>query len=90
MDGTTSLRRSQNGALPMRPISLATAAELVRGMSDRTGTDLSTPVRAFQFRNMVSACRGCANPGGCAKLQADNERLTAAPDYCRNKAIMDG
>ncbi len=73
----------------MRPNSFATAAELVRGMSDRTGTDLSEPAHAFRFRAMVTACRGCSNPGGCAKLQADHAHLSGAPDYCRNKAVMD-
>lgn len=74
----------------MRPNSFANAADLVSGMAERTDTDLSTPARAPTFRGLVMACRGCANPEGCAKLQAANKRLENAPDYCRNRAAMDG
>ncbi len=72
----------------MHANSFANAADLVSGMAARTGTDLSDPALTPRFRGMVAACRGCANPGGCAKLQAVHERLDSAPDYCRNKAVM--
>lgn len=73
----------------MRPNSFANAADLVSGMAQRTGTDIGSPELAPKFRGMVMACRGCANPSGCAKLQAAVERLEHAPDFCRNKAVMD-
>ena len=72
------------GRFHMRTQSSATAAELVRGMANRTGFDLSEPVNAMQFRTMVRACQGCSNPGECAKLQASSDPLDKPPSYCRN------
>ncbi len=70
--------------------SLDKSADLVRGMADRTDTDLSTPLAVSQFRQMVLACSGCTDQDGCAKLQAENDHLDAAPGYCRNAARMTG
>lgn len=68
----------------MRTNSSAAAAELVRGMAQRTGFDLSEIPKALQFRTMVRACQGCTSPGECAKLQASNDALDTPPSYCRN------
>ena len=64
------------------------STDLVRGMADRTGVDLTDPALAVQFRQMVMACAGCENQGGCAKLQAANDTLDSAPDYCQNKSVF--
>ncbi|MBF9044267.1 adenylosuccinate lyase [Rhodobacterales bacterium HKCCE4037] len=60
------------------------SADLVKGMADRTGTDLSNPQTAQQFKRMVLACTGCVGHDACAHLQAENDTLDAAPVYCRN------
>ena len=70
--------------------SLDRSAALVQGMAARTGTDLATPQAAIRFRQMVLACTACQDRDGCARLQATNDRLDAAPDFCRNRAAMGG
>ncbi|WP_224814232.1 DUF6455 family protein [Hasllibacter sp. MH4015] len=65
--------------------SITNAAELVAGMAERTGFDLTAPDNYRQFRSMVMACRGCSNPDGCAKLQETATQLDAPPSFCRNR-----
>ncbi|MEX3016072.1 DUF6455 family protein [Gymnodinialimonas hymeniacidonis] len=60
------------------------SADLVKGMAERTETDLSDPIIASQFKQMVLACSACSDQEACTRLQAENSRLDAAPDYCRN------
>ena len=64
------------------------SAELVKGMADRLGHDLEDPAHIVGFKQMVLAWAGCTNPGACAQLQAENETLSQAPDYCRNAAAF--
>lgn len=62
------------------------SADLVKGMAERTGHDLSDPLHASQFKQMVMACTACADQEACTRLQAETETLDAAPVYCRNAA----
>ena len=38
---------------------------------------------------MIERCRGCTQPGACARLLQDRPVLVSAPDYCRNRATFD-
>jgi len=64
------------------------AADLVSGMAERLDKDTDDPAYAQSFKQMVMACAGCENPEACQKLQAENAKLDAAPDYCRNARIF--
>ncbi len=66
------------------------SADLVKGMAERTGHDLSDPATASNFKQMVMACTGCSDQDGCTRLQAENETLNAAPAFCRNAARFNG
>jgi hypothetical protein len=69
------------------------SAELMTGMADRLGVPLDGPdpeASAQRFMRLTLACVGCAGQDDCARLQAENRRLDAAPDYCRNKATLTG
>ena len=73
---------------------LARSADLVQGMARRVGADLTEHVdlrgdgAALDFREIVLRCAGCPEQAACARLQAETERLSAAPDYCRNAHLM--
>lgn len=74
--------------------SLADSADLVSGMADRTGTDLSAGILANPesgaraFAAMVYRCASCTEQDGCRHLQAGNDRLDQPPAYCRNRAAL--
>lgn len=74
---------------------LAKSADLMNGMADRLGADLAAAVmrdpeiEAVRYRTMVRRCAGCDNQDGCAELQADHDRLGTAPNYCRNKSVLE-
>lgn len=65
---------------------LARSADLVSGMAERTGLDLTEPGHAMAFKQMVFACAGCTDQDGCTGLQAANDSLDRPPAYCRNAA----
>ncbi len=62
------------------------SADLVKGMAQRTGHDLTDPKEASQFKQMVMACAACSDQAACTRLQAETDTLDAAPAYCRNAA----
>jgi hypothetical protein len=62
--------------------------DLVRGMADRTDTDLATPANAARFRSMVLRCSACDQQDACTKLQSETTRLETVPGYCRNADIF--
>jgi hypothetical protein len=65
--------------------------ELVAGMADRVGDDLSAscdtqPVSAAsRRRGMVIRCATCTAQDDCQHLQDANAVLDAPPAYCRNR-----
>lgn len=64
---------------------------LLDGMAERLGVDLragmdtAPDAAAARYRTMVLACAGCGERVACTGLQAANARLSAAPEYCRNR-----
>jgi hypothetical protein len=69
---------------------LTQSADLVKGMAARTDHDLSDPLNASQFKQMVLACSGCTDRAACTRLQAETDTLDAAPAFCRNAARFNG
>ena len=71
-------------------------AALVSRMADTLGHDpqaemMSGDLRPEDFRSMVLKCTGCTQPGACSDwLEAQNGHAEAAPDYFRNKAVLEG
>ena len=75
---------------PMFFEKLNRSADLVKGMADRTGHDLTDPTEASHFKQMVMACTACSDQDACTRLQAETKTLDAAPAYCRNAARFSG
>ena len=63
---------------------------LIQGMAERLGADVPGTVSsnpetaAAAYRTAVLQCAACKEHDACQKLQAENGKLDAAPDYCRN------
>lgn len=74
---------------------IARSTELASGMAQRVGADfgaaiLASPeVEAQKYRSIVMRCSGCRQQGACTALQAANDHLDCAPDYCLNKPELD-
>lgn len=71
------------------------SAELVTGMAERLDHSLADRIAADPetygpaFRKMVLSCTGCRDQAECARLQAENRHLDAAPAYCRNRQVFE-
>jgi hypothetical protein len=71
------------------------SADLVKGLSDRIGFDIASQIRSDpqsvgpKYRNVVLRCTSCTNQAECAQLQASNDHLDRAPDYCLNRDTFD-
>jgi len=63
---------------------------LIQGMAERLGTDVPGAVQldpeteTATYRSAVLRCAACGEHEACKKLQAENVKLSEAPDYCRN------
>lgn len=74
---------------------LARSADLASGMMERLGSRLPDEILAHPdtgartYAGVVMRCAGCAEQDHCAALQAGCDHLDAAPDYCRNKTLLD-
>ena len=70
-------------------------AGLVHRMADTLGVDLAEEamrgrIREEELRSVVYRCMGCAEAGACDHWLDDHaEGAGAAPDYCRNKSVLD-
>ncbi len=70
-------------------------ARLVARMGDALGVDLETRVQSGELPpevldDLVFECLGCPKPGTCERwLDAQEEPVTAAPEYCRNKIALE-
>lgn len=68
----------------------AQSADLVKGMADRLGIDMTARMIRQPFtepmvmRAMTLRCADCDCQAECATLQDANAHLEAAPDYCLN------
>jgi len=73
---------------------LAKHDALFRGMSDRLGVDFNGWIgcdaqHAGDYRNAVLSCTSCKDAGACVAWQEANAKASAAPDFCRNKRMLD-
>jgi hypothetical protein len=74
---------------------LGQSADLVNGMADRLGVDMSGPIihdpemEAQKFRRAVLRCSQCSNQNGCVELQGCTSTLDKTPDYCMNADLFD-
>ncbi len=74
---------------------ISKGAQLVSGMAERLDVSVadcagSAPeLQSRNFASMVMRCAGCSQQDQCTRLQAANETLAEAPDYCRNKDLFD-
>lgn len=72
------------------------SGDLASGMAERRGVDLSDRILqnpdagGQEFRRILMRCAHCSDQEGCAALQAGNDHLDAAPNYCMNKSLFDG
>ncbi|MCB1340753.1 MAG: adenylosuccinate lyase [Pseudooceanicola sp.] len=68
----------------------AQSADLVKGMADRLGIDLTARMIRQPFtepmamRAMTLRCADCASHAECTTLQDANAHLDSAPAYCLN------
>lgn len=73
---------------------MADGAALVSGMAQRLDIDIADRVAANpetagrSYAAMVERCAQCSDHEACARLQADNPMLDAAPDYCMNRTVL--
>ncbi len=78
--------------------AFARRADLVARMARTVGADPARVVvmsdsDAQAYRGAVTRCAGCNRESDCTAFMddADNSgRHPTAPDYCRNKSLMDG
>jgi antirestriction protein len=69
---------------------------LTRDMARRHGVDLSVAMyqgflTRLDFAAMVTRCRECqGTPEDCRDFQEDHQNATAAPDWCANRAVLEG
>src|SRR5690606_21717328 len=69
---------------------------LTRAMARRHGVNLSEAMHMgildrAAFARMMNRCRDCpGGPAECRDFQEDHENATVAPDWCANKAVLEG
>ena len=66
---------------------------LFRGMADRLGIDLGdwitrNPEHVGDYRGAVLSCTSCTHGAECTAWQADHPVAEWAPDYCRNRRML--
>ena len=73
-------------------------AALMNRMAETVGVDLTAAIAdgrlpAEAWREAVVRCTGCSDPEGCQHWlgahAADDVAPDTAPDYCRNRDLMD-
>ena len=71
-------------------------AALMNRMAETLGVDLTRAIAdgrlpAEAWREAVVRCTGCSDPEGCQHWLGDHadQMVDDAPDYCRNKALME-
>ena len=69
-------------------------AVLVGRMSDTLGVDLvgasmDGGAPETTLRTAIYGCMGCKETDACEEWLASHETASEAPDYCRNKRLLD-
>ena len=68
-----------------------------QGLMTRMAETLGADLEAAELRGdlppemrdeMLSACTGCSDPRGCQHWLDTHHKAEAAPDYCRNGALL--
>ena len=67
---------------------------LFQGMADRLGVDFNkwvgtSPDHAGDYRNAVLSCTACKSEGDCQAWLAANQSADHAPDFCRNRRLLE-
>ena len=62
-------------------------------MAKANEVDLSTAldegqINVADWAEMITGCRGCEEVGKCDRLLRKEAKLSAAPDYCVNRAVF--
>lgn len=69
---------------------------LTRAMARRHGVNLSEAMHQGiltrpDFAAMITRCRDCPGaPADCPDFVEDDDQASAAPDWCANRAILEG
>ncbi len=69
---------------------------LTRAMARRHGVNLSEAMHQgiltrTDFAAMITRCRDCPGaPADCHDFAEDHDQGTVAPDWCANKAVLEG
>lgn len=63
-------------------------------MADTLGADFAAaiaqrPEAVRDYRQAVMRCTGCGHEGECTAWMQSHPRAEEAPDYCRNKDILE-
>ena len=69
-------------------------AGLVDQMATTLGVDLeeaalSGALRVDDIADAVLRCTQCSNPGHCETFLAQSHAAPKAPEYCRNRSLLD-
>ena len=67
---------------------------LFQGMADRLGADLGDwvaqdPQHAGDYRSAVLTCAACTAAGDCRTWEEAHAAADKAPDYCRNRHLLE-
>lgn len=73
---------------------LAKHEALFDGMAQRLGIDFNAwvahdTVHAGDYRTAVLSCTACKADGPCQAWQANTTTASEAPDFCRNKRMLE-
>jgi len=69
--------------------SMARRLGLMDQMAEKLGADVKGQGPQV-YREAVVRCAQCVHPTECKSYLAQEAGLKEAPDYCRNKALLEG
>lgn len=69
-------------------------ATVMGRMAETLGVDFAesvatSPSTVRDYRQAVLRCTACTHEEDCMRWMQENPRAAAAPDYCRNKDILE-
>jgi hypothetical protein len=70
-------------------------AEVMNRMADTLDVDFAAVMAAQpevvrEYRQAVLRCVACSHEGECTAWMASHDHADQAPDYCRNKDLLEG